>query len=144
MQWKIHREGSNKYPPSQNYHCRRIKIFDRWQGNEYLFASYPNHKLRGTTIIKTGNVPNGALYTLKFPRTIPSWFWSIFTSVHTTKYPLKVKIIKIPSAPGKNPTKNPTYVPNMFALCSSVEISVSDSCRKGSTDEYLVIYYDYI
>ena len=28
------------------------------------------------------------------------------------------------------------------ALCSSVESSVSDSCRKGSTDEYLVIYYD--
>ena len=33
---------------------------------------------------------------------------------------------------------------NRRALCSSVESSVSDSCRKGSTDEYLVIYYDYI
>ena len=30
------------------------------------------------------------------------------------------------------------------ALCSSVESSVSYSCRKGSTDEYLVIYYDYM
>ena len=29
-----------------------------------------------------------------------------------------------------------------FALCSSVESLVSDSFRKGSTDEYLVIYYD--
>ena len=29
--------------------------------------------------------------------------------------------------------------PLAYALCSSVESSVSDSCRKGSTDEYLVI-----
>ena len=33
---------------------------------------------------------------------------------------------------------------NCTALCSSVESLVSDSCRKGSTDEYLVIYYDYM
>ena len=35
-----------------------------------------------------------------------------------------------------------TQINREYALCSSVESSVSDSCRKGSTGEYLVIYYD--